>query len=85
VPIVREVGGLADTVTPFDPATGGGTGFVFKDYTAEAMLTAIEQAVKLYAKKRQWGMLKRAGMEQDFSWESSARKYAELFLRMSAK
>ncbi len=79
VPVVRKVGGLADTVTDFDPATGQGTGFVFEDYTAEAFLDAVSRAVKLYQKRRKWMKLMKAGMRKDFSWDASAQRYADLF------
>lgn len=82
VPIVHEVGGLADTVTDYNPRTGEGTGFVFRQYTADAMLTAVDRALALFAKKRQWMSLLKAGMRQDFSWGKAARKYAELFESM---
>jgi starch synthase len=79
VPIVRKVGGLADTVVDFDPSTGNGTGFVFDDYSADAMLEAVGRAVDFFSHKRPWMKLMKAGMRQDFSWASSAVKYAELF------
>jgi starch synthase len=85
VPIVREVGGLADTIIPFDSVTHDGNGFVFKEYTAEAMLDVVARAVSLFARRRAWTRLMKAGMAADFSWEVSARKYADLFLRLSAK
>lgn len=79
VPVVREVGGLADTVTEFNPETGKGNGFVFEPYSAEAMLAAIERAVSLYPRRRLWTKIMKNGMMQDFSWKQSASKYAELF------
>ncbi|MBD3402106.1 glycogen synthase GlgA [candidate division GN15 bacterium] len=79
VPVVRDVGGLADTVIDYDAATGQGTGFLFGPYTAEAMLEAITRAVELYPRRRTWTKLMKAGMKQDFSWQRSAEKYAALF------
>ncbi len=79
VPIVRKVGGLADTVVDYDPAAGSGTGFVFEDYTPEAMLEAIERAVALYPHRRAWTRVMKAGMKQDFSWAKTAREYVDLF------
>lgn len=79
VPIVREVGGLADTVADYNPATGEGTGFVFKNYTPEDLLTAVRRAIDLFAKRRSWTKLMKAGMQQDFSWKKSAQKYSQLF------
>ena len=79
VPVVRRVGGLADTVQDYDENTGVGTGFVFDEYTEEALLEALERALCLYARKRQWTKVVKAGMAQDFSWNQSAKKYHRLF------
>lgn len=79
VPIVRSVGGLADTVTDYDPETGTGTGFAFTDYTVEAMLTSLERAIAVYARKRKWSKIMKAGMAQDFSWETAAGQYIKLY------
>jgi len=79
VPIVREVGGLADTVVDYNSDSGEGTGFVYKPYTPEALLTAVQRAVELFAKRRSWTKLMKAGMRQNFSWEKSAQKYSNLF------
>jgi len=84
VPVVRRVGGLADTVTPFDPDTGQGTGFLFERYDAEDMLAAIRQAVSLYPRRRLWTRLMKNGMKQDFSWKRAATAYAELFAGLFA-
>ncbi len=85
VPIVRSVGGLADTVLDFNPETGLGTGFVFREYEPEAMLTAIERAVVLFSRKRMWIKIIKNGMQQDYSWEKSAREYARLFERLAVR
>jgi len=80
VPVVREVGGLADTVTQY-AARNGGTGFLFKEYTADAMLEAVQQAVALFARKREWSQLRRMGMAKDFSWASSLESTPIFFSR----
>ena len=85
VPIVRGVGGLTDTVIDYNPETSLGTGFVFQDYTPEAMLEAVERAVELFAHKRAWVKIMKSGMQQDFSWEQSAREYALLFERLAIR
>ena len=77
VPVVRATGGLDDTVQPFDPDTGAGTGFTFHEYTSSAMLVALEAALDLYARPRRWRALQRAGMRQDFSWDASAAAYVQ--------
>jgi len=79
VPIVRSTGGLADTVQDYDPATGQGNGFAFSEYSEEALLAAVKRAVETYRVKDAWRTLMERGMRADFSWQASARKYAELY------
>lgn len=78
VPVVRAVGGLADTVIDYQDARHG-TGFVFDEYTSAAMLQAVERAVKLFAADEAWSRLVQAGMKCDFSWSKSAARYEALF------
>ena len=79
VPIVRETGGLADTIQNFDPATGKGNGFVFKEYNAKAMVAAIRQAGEVFTRKDAWDTVRKNGMQQDFSWDNTAKKYMDLY------
>lgn len=79
VPIVRETGGLADTVKNYNETTGEGNGFVFKEYKAAALLAAIKRALSFYHSRRTWIKIVKAGMACDFSWKSSAAKYDKLF------
>lgn len=81
-PLVHATGGLKDTVTPFDPAKGQGTGFVFAPYAVEPLLDALEQALAVWAQPAQWRRLMANAMAQDFSWEVSARAYAALYRRL---
>jgi starch synthase len=87
VPIVRAVGGLADTVTDYDPAAPkragqpAATGFVFRDYTPAALLTTINRALSTYRDRRKWRALQVAGMRQDFSWDRSAAEYVKIYRR----
>jgi starch synthase len=74
VPIVRAVGGLADTVTPK-------TGFSFQDYSPAALVGALQAALTAYAKPRTWRALQVAGMRQDFSWDRSATEYVKIYDR----
>ncbi|UCG62732.1 MAG: glycogen synthase GlgA [Candidatus Zixiibacteriota bacterium] len=83
VPIVREVGGLADTVEDFKPETGQGTGFVFQDYSPEALLDTITRAVQTFGKRRIWTKIMKSGMRKDYSWDRSAHEYAELFGKLN--
>ncbi|MCL2351102.1 MAG: glycogen synthase [Firmicutes bacterium] len=82
VPIVRMTGGLADTVANYDPATGRGTGFVFRDYDARGMMWAVNEALKLYGDRDEWARLVKNCMESDFSWDKSAERYIELYGKM---
>ncbi len=79
VPVVRATGGLDDTVADYNDATGTGTGFKFRPYTAPALLTAMERAKKVFANPSNWKTLQAAGMRQDFSWDRSAREYVKLY------
>ena len=84
VPIVRRTGGLADTVEPFDPATGEGTGFVFDGFTPEGLRSAIEVGLKTFENRKAWRRLVLSGMSRDFSWDAEAPKYVELFARLAS-
>lgn len=79
VPIVRETGGLKDTITPYNKYTDEGNGFSFANYNAHEMLYTIESALGYYQDKELWQRLMRRGMACDFSWESSAEKYIEMY------
>ena len=83
VPIVRETGGLRDTVEPYNEYECTGTGFSFSNYNAHEMLGIVNYAKNIYYnKKREWNKIVDRGMLTDFSWSSSARKYEELYDRM---
>ncbi|HTC93867.1 MAG TPA: glycogen synthase GlgA [Terriglobales bacterium] len=79
VPIVRATGGLDDTIEPYDPYTGQGTGFKFVEYTGEALLQTVKAALTAFKNKTAWQKLMRNGMAKDFSWNSSAREYVRVF------
>lgn len=79
VPIVRAVGGLADTVTDFNPKTKKGNGFVFHSYNPRALLIAIIRAIENYRYSDNWNELVKHGMDQVYSWEIPARKYLALY------
>lgn len=83
VPIVRETGGLRDTVEPYNEYENKGTGFSFANYNAHEMLDTIRYAKRVYFdNKREWNKIIDRGMAMDFSWNNSARKYEELYRRM---
>ncbi len=79
VPLVRETGGLADTVIRFNEKTEDGNGFVFKQYEAAAFLKELKRALKIFEDKKTWIKIMRNGMKCDFSWNSSAKKYVDLY------
>jgi starch synthase len=79
VPIVRRTGGLVDTVTAFNAKTGSGTGFLFTDYSASALVSCLQRALQVYRRKSAWHQLQINGMQQDFSWERSAREYVKVY------
>ena len=79
-PIVRETGGLKDTVVPYNGVTKEGNGFTFYSYNAHDMLYAIERAVGLYYDyKEDWAKLIRNAMDTDFSWDKISDSYAQLY------
>lgn len=80
VPIVRETGGLKDTVEPYNEYEKTGTGFSFRNYNAHEMLNTIRYAKRIFFEhKREWNKIVDHGMEKDYSWSNSARKYEELY------
>ncbi len=79
VPIVRETGGLYDTIKPFDPVEEVGNGITFKTYNAHDMLDAIRRALSLYNDSAKWEKLMKNAMGMDFSWNASALKYIEMY------
>ena len=83
VPVVRETGGLKDTVTPYNKFTGEGRGFTFSNINAGDMVWVLREAVDLYhSNKEAWRGLQRAGMTADFSWTNSAKQYLDIYQRI---
>lgn len=80
LPIVRETGGLKDTVEPYNEFEGTGTGFSFRNYNAHEMLSTIRNAERVfYDNKREWNKMVDRAMAADFSWNNSARQYEEMY------
>lgn len=80
IPIVRETGGLKDTVEPYNEYESKGTGFSFTNYNAHEMLATIRYAEKVYYdKKREWNKMVDRAMAADYSWGVSAAKYQEMY------
>lgn len=80
VPIVRATGGLAETISDYDRATGSGNGFTFEPYESGIMLETVRRALRIYRDEPgKWKKLVVNAMEQDFSWNRSGAEYIELF------
>ncbi len=80
LPIVRETGGLRDTVEPYNEFESAGTGFSFSNYNAHEMLNTVRYAKHIYYdRKREWNKMVDRAMLTDFSWKASALKYQELY------
>jgi len=79
IPIVRSVGGLADTVEEFDSVRETGNGFKFNEFRADKFLEKIYEALFAYADPDTWRKLQFNGMSEDHSWENAARKYVQLY------
>lgn len=82
IPIVRETGGLNDTVYAYNEFTGEGNGFSFKDYNAHDMLYTIRRAIGFYRNKYVWDNLVRRAMTGDYSWQRSAEQYINLYNKL---
>lgn len=86
VPVVRETGGLKDTVTPYNKFTGEGRGFTFANISTHDMMWVLRSAVSLYHNdKKAWKALMKADMTADFSWTKSAGEYLEIYGWLTGK
>lgn len=81
VPIVRAVGGLADTVTNYSPLDDSGTGFTFEEYDVNACWQAISRALATFADRDVWRHLQQRGMQTDLSWDAAAPKHLDIYQR----
>ncbi len=79
IPIVRETGGLKDSVQPFNVYTDEGNGFSFSNYNAHDMLYTVERAVYYFHDEQLWDRLVKRAMNTDFSWHKSALVYKQLY------
>lgn len=79
VPIVSSVGGLFDTVENIDTESGEGTGFILENLTVDAIVETIKNAIEYFNNKEAWDELKKRIMDEDFSWEISAKRYLDIF------
>ena len=85
IPIVREVGGLKDTVIPYNEVTGEGNGFSFANFNAHELLFTIKNAINLYHYKDKWKKLMVKAMESKHDWDESSKKYLKLYSSLMGK
>jgi starch synthase len=85
IPIVRETGGLNDTVHSYDESTLEGNGFSFTNFNAHDMLFTIRRAISIYQQPEVWGGIMKEAMERDYSWAKSAFKYNQLYSTLIAR
>ena len=85
IPIVRSVGGLADSIKEFNRKTLRGTGFKFKKFSPDHLHQAVKKAMSVYRKKSQWQKLTLNDMNADFGWDRAAKKYCQLYRRVLKK
>jgi len=81
IPIVRATGGLDDTIQNFNPFTGRGNGFKFRNYSSQEFMAEIKRAVELFHDKKAWDRLMRNAMQEDFSWNRSVADYLKIYHR----
>jgi starch synthase len=84
VPIVRKTGGLADTVFEFNSADRSGNGFLFRDYTGQAIVEAVERAALVFRQEGLFRTLSENCMRYNYSWSESAKKYKKLYLTLDS-
>jgi starch synthase len=85
IPIVRETGGLNDTVNSFNEFTGKGNGFSFQNFNAHDMLYTIQRALSFYHDKPVWESIVEQAMEKDYSWAQSAFRYSQLYAELVSR
>lgn len=83
LPVVRETGGLKDTVVPYNKYLNLGDGFTFSNYASEDFLSAIKRALNLYYDKEKWNMIVQNAMKKDNGWKNSAKEYMNLYQSIS--
>ena len=82
VPVVRDIGGLRDTVEQYNQETGTGNGFTFANYNAHEMFDTLNKATILFKNKAEWHKIVTNAMTSDYSWQNSAKQYQELYKKM---
>lgn len=79
LPIVHQIGGLQDSVQPYNPLDYSGTGFGFKEFTSFYLMEAIKQALQAYKQSKVWKKIVKRAMKQDFSWQTASADYQNLY------
>lgn len=79
LPVVRETGGLQDTITSYNEVTGAGNGFSFKPYQGHDLLYTIQRALRFYQERHIWPKLVKQAMSCDYSWHQSAKQYGQIY------
>ncbi|MGE5616586.1 MAG: glycogen synthase, partial [Bacillota bacterium] len=85
LPVAHATGGLVDTIIDAKASSRSGTGFLFRQMSAAALVAAVKRAVEAYRDGARWRTLQANAMAQDFGWESSAREYAAIFERVAKR
>lgn len=85
IPVVRQTGGLKDTVQQYNKYTQEGNGFVFKNYNAHEMMYALKRALSFYGNYEIWHKIQLNAVQADYSWKRSAKEYEALYERLTAK
>ncbi len=84
LPLVRETGGLKDSVMPYNAITGEGTGFTFANYSAQELMDTVDRALTVWYENRQaWDRMVVTAMKSDFSWKASAKQYRQLYKELA--
>ncbi|MBS7527787.1 glycogen synthase GlgA [Fusibacter paucivorans] len=82
IPVVRQIGGLRDTILPYNKYTGEGTGFGFLNYNAHELLFTIKDALTAYQDQNAWHQLMKQAMKADHSWKRSSKEYLAIYLKI---
>lgn len=85
IPVVRETGGLNDTVKSYNAYTGLGNGFTFRNYNAHDLMHTLRRGISFYRQPKKWGQIVQNALEGDYSWSRSAREYEAIYERITAK
>ncbi|MBI4727449.1 glycogen synthase GlgA [candidate division TA06 bacterium] len=85
IPVVRNTGGLADTIVDYQPSSADSNGFLFDGFNAPELTSAVKRALQVYSTKENWARLAKQAMACDFSWDRSALKYQELYYSLLAE